>query len=87
MWKVEYSPRAAKAMRKLDRQVTRRVFDAIERLATLDDPTSACKALTGNLSGFWRLRAGDWRAVVDIRRGELIILTLDVGHRSKIYVD
>lgn len=84
-WAVRYAPRAAKAMRKLDRPVARRVFDGMERLASLDDPTGPCKALSGPLAGLWRLRVGDYRVVLDIRRDEVVILALDVGHRSTVY--
>lgn len=87
MWRVEYAPRAAKAMRKLDRRTARRVFDALERLASLDDPTASCKGLSGPLTGLWRLRIGDYRAVLDIRRGQVVIVALDIGHRSSIYDD
>ncbi|MGO4958436.1 type II toxin-antitoxin system RelE family toxin [Luteococcus sp. Sow4_B9] len=86
-WKVEYAPRAAKAIRKLDKPVARRIFDGVERLATLDDPTASCKALTGPLAGLWRLRIGDYRVVLDIRRGDVVIIALDLGHRSTIYAD
>lgn len=84
-WRVEYSPRAAKAMRKLDRPVARRVFDGVERLSTLDDPTAACKALSGQLTGLWRLRVGDYRVILDIRRDEVVIVAVDLGHRSAVY--
>lgn len=86
-WEVRYTPRAAKAMRKLDKPVARRVLDSVERLAGLDDPTAACQALSGPMSGFWRLRVGDYRVVLDIRRDEVVIIALDVGHRSAIYGD
>lgn len=86
-WRVEYSPRAARSMRKLDKPIARRIFAAIERLSELEDPTSSCKALAGGLVGFWRLRVGDYRVILDIRRGQVVIVALDVGHRSKIYTD
>ena len=86
-WQVEYAPRAAKAMRKLDKPVARRIFDSVEGLATLDDPTASCKALTGPMTGLWRLRVGDYRVILDIRRGDVVIVALDLGHRSTIYVD
>lgn len=86
-WTVQYAPRAAKAMRKLDKPIARRVFDGIERLATLDDPTSRCKALSGPLAGLWRLRVGDYRVILDIRRNEVVIVALDLGHRGTIYDD
>lgn len=86
-WTVQYAPRAAKAMRKLDKPIARRVFDGTERLATLDDPTSRCKALSGPLAGLWRLRVGDYRVILDIRRNEVVIVALDLGHRGTIYDD
>ena len=43
------------------------------------------KALTGNLAGLWRYRIGDCRLIADIQDGKLVILTLEVGHRSGIY--
>lgn len=84
-WRIEYGPRAAKALRKLDKPVARRIFTSVERLATLQDPTAPCKALSGPLTGFWRLRIGDYRAILDIRRDEVVIVALDLGHRSTIY--
>lgn len=86
-WNIQYAPRAAKALRKLDKPVARRIFDSVERLADLEDPASSCKALTGPLTGLWRLRVGDYRVVLDIRSGELVIIALDLGHRSTIYTD
>ncbi|PMC74958.1 type II toxin-antitoxin system RelE/ParE family toxin [Brachybacterium sp. UMB0905] len=86
-WAVRYAPRAAKALRKLDKPVARRVTDAMHRLAEREDPASACKALSGPLVGMWRLRVGDYRVIMDIRRSELIIIALDVGHRSTAYDD
>ncbi len=86
-WRVEYAPRAAKAMRKLDKPVARRIFDGVERLSGLDDPTTSCKALTGPMAGLWRLRVGDHRVILDIRRGDVVIVALDLGHRSAIYDD
>lgn len=86
-WQVKYAPRAAKAMRTLDKPVARRIFDSLERLATLDDPTASCKALTGPMTGLWRLRVADYRVILDIRRGDVVIVALDLGHRSTIYVD
>ncbi len=66
-WQVQYAPRAAKALRKLDKAVACRIFDGLECTAALDDPTAPCKALSGPLAGLWRLRVGDYRVVLDIR--------------------
>lgn len=84
-WSIEYSQRAARALRSLDRTTAARILRAVERLATLPDPTASCKALTGPLKGLWRLRVGDWRVVLDIDHGRLVLVVLDTGHRSDIY--
>jgi mRNA interferase RelE/StbE len=86
-WRIEYTPRSARALRKLDRSVARRLFTAVERLGDLDDPTSSCKALTGPLVGLWRLRVGDYRVILDVQRDQVVIVALDLGHRSTVYDD
>jgi mRNA interferase RelE/StbE len=84
-WDVQVLPRAEKALKKLDKPQASRIRDALVRLAGLDDPTSACKALGGPLTGLWRYRVGDYRVILDIRRSEVVIVAIDLGHRSEIY--
>lgn len=43
------------------------------------------KALSGNKAGFWRYRVGDYRIICDIEDEELVILVVEVNHRSKVY--
>ena len=85
MWEILYLARAEKALRKLDQQTARRIRDGLNRLAQLDDPTTPCKALSGPLTGLWRYRVGDYRAILDIDRGDVAIVAIDLGHRSEIY--
>ncbi len=40
---------------------------------------------TENKSGLWRYRVGDYRIVADIEDDVLVILVVDVDHRSKVY--
>ncbi len=84
-WTIRTDRDFDRALRKLDRQVATRVLKALTALENLDDPTQRCKALTGPYTGLWRLRVGDYRVILDIRRGELVIIALDVGNRSGIY--
>ncbi len=84
-WTVRTDRDFDRALRKLDRQVVTRVLKALTALEGLDDPTKRCKALLGPYTGLWRLRVGDYRVILDIRRGELVIIALDVGSRSSIY--
>jgi mRNA interferase RelE/StbE len=84
-WTIRTDRDFDRAMRKLDRQVAARVLKALVALESLDDPTKRFKALSGPHTGLWRLRVGDYRVILDIRRGELVIIAIDVGNRSGIY--
>lgn len=72
-------------MRKLDRGIAARIFEELDEIAKLEDPRVRGKSLTGNLAGVWRYRVGDYRIVVDIEDDVLVILVVDVDHRSRVY--
>ena len=84
-WVLEFLPGADKALRKLDKTVSERILNELEEIFGLDDPRSRGKALTGNLAGLWRYRVGNYRVVCDIEDGRLVIVVVDVGHRSRVY--
>ncbi|HEY5223622.1 MAG TPA: type II toxin-antitoxin system RelE/ParE family toxin [Microbacteriaceae bacterium] len=84
-WEVELSPDAAKWLRKADPQTARRIRDALRAITTFDSPRSRGKALTGGLSGLWRYRVGDYRVVCDLQDAHLVVLVIDIDHRSTIY--
>lgn len=84
-WTIRTDRDFDRALKKLDRQVATRVLKTLVALENLDDPTARCKALSGPYTGLWRLRVGDYRVILDIRRGELVVIALDVGNRSTIY--
>lgn len=80
---ISYVPSVARAMRKLDRAVARRLVDAIGQLA-LDPRPPGCLQMKGG-DGELRIRVGDYRVVYDVRDDELVILVLRLGHRREIY--
>jgi len=86
-WTVDYTATARKQLRKLDRQVARRIVDFMdERVLTKSGPRSTGKALTGPMLGaFWRYRVGDCRIICDIQDGALRILVVQIGDRAKVY--
>lgn len=85
-WTIEYTETARDQLRKLDRQLARRILDHMdERIATLDDPRCAGKALKGPLGELWCYRIGDYRLLCDIRDGALRILVVRIGHRRDVY--
>ncbi len=83
VYRITYVTSAAKALRKLDRQIAERILRAIENLA--EDPRPAgCVMLQGG-DGELRVRVGDYRIIYDVEDAELIILILRVGHRRDVY--
>ena len=50
-----------------------------------ENPRLHGKGLTANKSGQWRYRVGDYRILAEIRDNELVLVLVEVGHRSRIY--
>ena len=85
-WKIEYSGRALKSLKKLDKSVAQRAMDFMERrVAVLNDPRVLGKPLKGELATFWRYRLGQYRMICNIEDQKLVVLVLQVGHRKNIY--
>lgn len=86
VWTINYSDRALKSLRKMDKQNARRIVDFMDlRIAVAADPRQSGKALKGDLGEFWRYRVGDYRILCEIRDNELIILVATIGHRREVY--
>ncbi len=85
-WTIDYSERALKSLKKMDKQNAKRILDFLEqRIAILDDPRTSGKPLKGELGIFWRYRVGDYRVLCEIQDSKLVILTALIGHRKEIY--
>ena len=74
-----------KQLKKLDAAISKRVLDYLEQVELLDNPRSRGKALTSNLAGLWRYRVSDYRILCRIRDDELIIIVIEIAHRSTVY--
>lgn len=80
-----YSIKAQKQFDKLDSTIQKRIKSYTSELQTLDNPRDRGKALVGNLNGLWRYRIGDYRLICHINNDKLVILCLEIAHRSKAY--
>ena len=86
MYQVEYTPRAIRQLKKLDKPTRALIFGWIEKnLVGCENPRLHGKGLTSNRSGQWRYRLGDYRILAEIQDSKLIILLLEVGHRGEIF--
>ena len=83
-WVVRLTPNAERQLDRLDphlgAQIRARLREAAE-----GDPFLGAKPLRGELRTLYRYRVTKWRAIVDIRLRERLIVVLDVGRRDTIY--
>lgn len=85
-YKVEYSSKAIKNLRKLDKYTRNLIYAWIDKnLVDCENPRVHGKGLVENKSGQWRYRVGDYRLICEIKDEEIIILVLEIGHRREIY--
>ena len=82
-YELRFRPAALRQLRKLDSQIARRIKSTTETLRTEPRPPGV-KALTGQ-RGWLRIRVGDYRIVYEVRDSELVVLVIQIGHRSHIY--
>ena len=83
---VELTKGAKKDLRKLDPSIRAMIVKWLRKnLENCSDPRAHGKALSGNLSGLWRYRVGNYRLIAEIHDDRLVILMLEIGHRSEIY--
>lgn len=81
-WRVLYTSRARRDLRRLDRQVARRVILALDGLAA-NDPRSDLRKLSG--TDEYRLRVGEWRVRLDRDPSSHQITVLRVLPRGRAY--
>jgi mRNA interferase RelE/StbE len=68
----------------LDKSVGRRIAERIRWLAAnLDDIRP--EALTGDLAGLFKFRAGDYRIIYEVIHEEQTVVIHAIGHRREIY--
>ncbi len=84
MLSLRFAKPAIKTLRKMPTGIAKRMRMELDAVAA--DPAAYrgdWKPLQG--SDFWRLRVGDWRAICDVRDGELILLVIKIAPRGDVY--
>jgi mRNA interferase RelE/StbE len=81
---VEYSPSSFADLEKLTRTVQECITKKIDWLIDNFDEIIP-QALTANLSGFYKLRVGDYRVIYEFDREEKIIFINRIRHRREVY--
>ncbi len=84
-WTVTVGNKALKNLHKLSKPIREQIQDFLLKLETLDNPRVLGKTLKGNLSDYWCYRVGDYRLVCEVKDNQLIVLVVEIEHRSKVY--
>lgn len=83
MYHVEFTSRAARQLRKLPRDVQRRLAVAINGLEREPRPQGVRKLSAEER--IYRIRVGDYRVLYQINDKDLLVLVVSVGDRRDIY--
>ena len=81
-WTLVYTTSAARAIKRLDPAIRRRLLAALGKLR--EDPERG-KPLQLTLKGLRSWRAGDYRIVYRVAESRIEILIVAVGHRRDVY--
>jgi mRNA interferase RelE/StbE len=81
MYKIILSKKAKQQLIKLPKEMQKRISAVIERLKIR--PYHLAKRKQG--TPLYRVRAGNYRLIIEIRNKELIIYVIEMGPRKNIY--
>lgn len=81
-YRIEITPAVARHMRKMPRDVLRRIDTAIIALAR--SPRPPVKKLRAQ-DDRYRIRVGDYRVIYEVDDAQLLILIVEVGHRKDVH--
>ena len=86
MYQIKTTPTFDKDIRKLDRQIVKRIIRKIEWVASQPEiPNSPIKYLPKGLEGLQKYRIGDWRILFWIDHQKKEIILYGAEHRKSIY--
>lgn len=81
MYSIIYSKKAEKQLEKLEKPIQERIIKSLERIRIR--PEAYVEKLVGDPG--YKFRVGDYRVILDINKGDLIVLVIKIGHRRNIY--
>ena len=81
MYNIEFSKTAEKQLYKLESDIQARIISTLERCKIR--PHHYVKRLVS--MPYYKLRIGDYRAILDIKNEKLLILVIEIGHRKDVY--
>ena len=88
MYKVEFSKKALKELKKADKMESFLIISWIRKnLEGCSNPRLHGKSLKGNMSDLWGYRIRDYRLIAEINNEKVTILVVKKEHRKDIYME
>ena len=85
-YSVDYTRAAEKLLDKMDPRNRGVIMSWVDnKLEGCADPRAYGSSLSGDRSGEWRYRVGDYRILAKIYDDTVVVQVFKVGHRSKVY--
>jgi mRNA interferase RelE/StbE len=84
MYKVIWKDQAEKGLAKIDKTIARKIKKKVETYL-IQDPINLGEKMLYDYQGFYRCRFDDYRIIYEVKKQELIILVVKVGHRKEVY--
>jgi mRNA interferase RelE/StbE len=85
--KFIFSPNALRGLKKLDTSIQERIWEKIDWLKLLENPSSFSKILVNKVPATYRFRVGDYRIIGEYHFEKNEFLISQIGHRKDIYRD
>lgn len=85
MYEISLTDRAMRELQHLPSEQAERLLATFEKLRHWPQHDCDVRKLAGPFKGLWRVRAGSYRALLDVdTRGKTILVTR-IGPRERIY--
>ncbi|MBN1645127.1 type II toxin-antitoxin system RelE/ParE family toxin [Candidatus Woesearchaeota archaeon] len=81
MYEIILSEISLKQLKKLEKAIQKRIVNTLERIRIR--PEAYITKLVGDPG--YKLRAGDYRIIMDIDKNKLMILVINIDHRKRVY--
>jgi len=81
MYSIKWRPKALDGLRKLPKEISKRIVKRVD--LAKEDPRHFLEKLVDDPG--YKIRAGDYRAIIDILEEDKILAVRVVGHRRNIY--
>lgn len=83
-WQIIFTKKAQKQINGLDKPTQSRIKKSIlEKLMV--NPALYLEPLTGDFTGYYKFRIGDYRLICTKEDDKLIIIVIELGHHREIY--